>query len=820
MQNAEFGIQISNLYSAIRIPKSEIRTMKINRRQLLKIIGAATFGMALPEELLHALPKEGEWIPYEEYWSTGICLQCPSGCGLRIRSVNHWPVKLEGIKDYPMNKGRLCPKGQSGLQVLYDPDRIRHPLKRKGKRGEGNWEKISWEEGIGLVTQRLKALRQEGKPHHLIVLGGRYRGHMADLMSRFMEAYGSPNHLANPARGSEGILKGHFFTMGVKDFFAIHWEEVNYVLSFGSSLLEASRPSMRNLWGYGFIRRGRPGFRGKIVQIEPRFSVTASKADQWIPIQPGTDGALALGIAHWIIKEKKYDRSFIDRYTFGFEDWKDSDGKSHMGFKTLVLNEYSPKKVSSLTGAPEELIVQVAQEFSSHQPSIALTGRGVGMQTNGTYSQMAVDSLNALVGSIDHRGGLLLQKKPPYQKWPSLQKDGISEKGLSQPRVDGAGSLPFPFSVELPSALPERIQKEDPYPTDTLFLYYTNPLFSLPEPEKFRNALEKIPFIVSFSPFMDETTMFSDLVLPDGTYFERWQDDPVEPGLGFPMFGLRSPALDKPLYDVRNTGDVIIQIASGIGGSVGKSFPWKDFQGALKDAIKGVFTTKRGSIQTKDFDEFWKTLIERGGWWDFTYPFGEWREKFNTPSGKFEFYSLMLERGLKEGSKKSSKGLDQILQEMRIEARGDKVFLPHFEKPRWVGEDQEFPFHLIHYKLMTTAEGRGANQPFLQEIFGPHIKEKWDSWVEINPETAQKRGIKDGDLVWVESKAGKVKAKARLFPGTRTNCVHIPYGQGHKAYGRWAKGRGINPNDLLVREYDYLGGFLSYFSTRVKVYKV
>ena len=101
------------------------------------MIGAATFGMALPDELLQALPKEGEWIPYEEYWSTGVCLQCPSGCGLRIRSVNHWPVKLEGIKDYPINRGRLCPKGQSGLQVLYDPDRIRHPLKRKGKRGEG-----------------------------------------------------------------------------------------------------------------------------------------------------------------------------------------------------------------------------------------------------------------------------------------------------------------------------------------------------------------------------------------------------------------------------------------------------------------------------------------------------------------------------------------------------------------------------------------------------------------------------------------------------------------------------------------------------------
>jgi anaerobic selenocysteine-containing dehydrogenase len=775
--------------------------------------------MALPDELLHALPKEGEWVPYEEYWSTGVCLQCPSGCGIRIRSVNGWPVKLEGIKDYPINKGRLCPKGQSGLQVLYDPDRIRHPLKRKGKRGGGEWEKISWEEGIGLVIQKLKTLRQEGRPHGLVALGGRYRGHMADLMARFMEAFGSPNHMGNPTRGAEGILKGHLLTMGVKDFLAIHWEEVNYILSFGASLLEASRPSLRNLWGYGFLRRGRPGMRGKLVQIDPRFSVTASKADQWVPIRPGTDGALALGMAHWIIKEKKHDRDFIDRHTFGFEDWKDGTGRSHIGFRSLVLKEYSPKQVSTLTGIPEETIVQLAAEFVSHRPSVAVSGRGAAMQTNGTYAQMAIDSLNALAGSIDQRGGLLLQRRPPFKEWPPVQKDAVTVRGLSQPRIDGAGAVPFPLAEELPYTLPERIEKKSPYPVDVLFTYYTNPLFGLPETERFRAALEKVPFTVSFSPFMDEATLHSDLVLPDGTYFDRWQDDHVEPGLGFPMFGLRSPTLQKPLHDFRNTGDVLIEIAKGLGGSIANSFPWKDFQDALKDAIKGVFASKRGSIQAGDFDEFWSALISRGGWWDPPYSFGEWKKKFNTPSGKFEFYSQAMDRSLKESSKKDSKNLDQILKELRIEARGDKAFLPHFEKPRSIGDETEYPFHLINYKLMTTAEGRGANQPFLQEIFGPHLKERWDSWVEINPETAKTLGIEDEDLVWVESKAGKVKTKARLFPGAHPKCIHIPYGQGHRAYGRWAKGRGVNPNDLLVREYDYLGGFVSYYSTRVKIYK-
>jgi anaerobic selenocysteine-containing dehydrogenase len=379
--------------------------------------------------------------------------------------------------------------------------------------------------------------------------------------------------------------------------------------------------------------------------------------------------------------------------------------------------------------------------------------------------------------------------------------------------------MPFPFAEELPYTLSERIQKGKPYPIDTLFVYYTNPLFNLPESEKLRTALEKVPFIVSFSPFMDETTMFSDLVLPDATYFERWQDDYVEPGLGFPMFGLRSPVIQPPLYDVRNTGDVLIEIAKGLGGSIAKSFPWNDFQEALKDAMRGIFVSKRGSIQAKDFDEFWNALIDRGGWWDPPYRFGEWKKRFNTLSGKFEFFSLEMEQGFKEISKRSSKEMDQILRELKIEVRGDKVFLPHFEKPRMIGDEREFPFHLIPYVPMTTAEGRGANQPFLQEIYGPHLKERWDSWIEINPETAKAMGIQDGDLIWVESPVKKLKGKARLFPGTHPKAIHIPYGQGHKAYGRWAKGRGINPNELLVREYDHLGGFISYFSTRVKIYK-
>ena len=328
-----------------------------------------------------------------------------------------------------------------------------------------------------------------------------------------------------------------------------------------------------------------------MVQIEPRFSLTAAKADQWIPIEPGTDGALALGIAHWIIKEKKYDHDFINHHAFGFDDWKDSRGEVHTGFKTLVLTEYSPEQVSSVTGIPEETVIQIAKEFSSHRSLIAISGEGWACRRMGLIPRWpSIASMPWSDRLTDL--GIVTSRRPPFQNWPPVQKDSIAEKGLSQPRIDGAGRIPFPFAEEVPYHLPESIERGKPYPIDTLFLYYTNPLFSIPGSETFRTALEKVPFIVSFSPFMDETTMLSDLILPDGTYLERWQDDHVEPGLGFPMFGLRSPAIQPLLYDVRNTGDVLIEIAKKLGGNIGKAFPWKDFQEALREAIKGVYSSR------------------------------------------------------------------------------------------------------------------------------------------------------------------------------------------------------------------------------------
>ncbi|RMF87313.1 MAG: hypothetical protein D6736_13075, partial [Nitrospinota bacterium] len=405
----------------------------------------------------------------------------------------------------------------------------------------------------------------------------------------------------------------------------------------------------------------------------------------------------------------------------------------------------------------------------------------------------------------------------------------------------------FPLARNIPQLIPENLLQGKPYPIDTLFLYYTNPLFSLPPIEKTAQALAKIPFIVSFSPFLDESSAQADLILPDHTYLERWQDDPMLPVAKYSLFGLGKPVV-KPLYDTRATGDTLITIAQQMGGGIKEAFPWENFLDVIHYSAQGLFEARRGNIvetfteepwiallarrgvwnpSYRTFDEMWEQLLEKGGWWDPAYIFGEWDRIFQTPSGKFEFFSQHLQQRLEEwirtgkdpSAPLSPEEREALLATLGLEAKGDLLYLPHFEPPQAGEEEKEYPFYLNTYKLMTQGLGRSANQPFLQEIIGPHVQVKWDSWVEINPETAHELGIADGDLVWVESPLGKILVQAKLYPGTMPEVVNIPFGQGHTAYGRWATDRGANPNRLIASTLEPLAGFPTWFGTRVKIYK-
>lgn len=808
--------------------------MRFSRRTFLKLSAAGGAGAALPA---HG-PGRGDAAQRmpgptgEETWVPSVCLQCPAGCGIQVKVVDGRAVKIEGNAVHPINEGRLCPKGHIGLQILYDPDRIKGPLKRAGARGEGKWEPIGWDEAIGMVAKRLGELRARGEPHTVAVMGGRYRGQMSPLFGRFMQAYGTPNDVGHSSICADGSPIAHYLTQGIKSYLGYDWDNTNYILCFGGAFLEAWRPTTRLLRAYGHMRRERP-VRGKLVQVDTRFSVTAAKADEWLPIRPGTDGALALGIAHVIVKEELYDKTFVAEHTFGFDDWVDEKtGAPHLGFKRLVVDEYPPRRVAEITSIPEETIVRIAREFATTRPAVAAGERGSSMQSNGIFNRMAIHALNALVGSIDAPGGVIVQRGPHFTDWPKLELDEVAKAGLAMPRVDHAGTARFPLAGKVYQHMPEVFAGAGPYPVKALFLYYTNPLFSTPEVGRFQTAIDRVPFVVDFTPFMSETAEHADLILPDHTYLERWQDDVIYPSLGYPVVGLRQPVV-PPLYDTMNTGDVLIRIARRMGGPLAAAFPWKDMEEVLKFRFRRVWEDGQGSIKAASFEEFWSKLKREGVWFKKGYTFGEWDQTLKTPTKKFEFYSVGLRKKLEELALKEvdhakeagtastpEAELEKILRGLKLTARGDRVYLPHYEPIRHVGDAKRYPLLLNTYKLITHAEGRGANSPWMLERLGVHVKQRWESWAELNPDTARQLGVRDGDPIWVESPVGKLRTRARLYPGARPDVVNIPFSLGHRAYGRYAQGRGANPNWILANEYDYLGGTAAFFSTRVRVSRI
>lgn len=367
----------------------------LSRREFLKlsvgVVGvSATMGMA--RGLLSSLKSEEKKRLYiqsaiEESIVPTVCLLCPSGCGMLARVADGNVVKMEGNPMHPINLGALCPKGQAAPELLYNPDRVTGPMKRVGERGSGQWEPISWDEAIRQVAEKLTNLRKAGYPERTAILYGETRGQMRQFLEHFMSVIGSPNTISHDSLNIEAAKLGTLFTQGVYDLPVYDLENSNYVLSFGANMLEAGRTPQRMVSGYSYMRRGRAN-RGKIVHIDPRQGVTGSKADEWIPIAPGTDAAMALAIANVIIKTGQFDSDFVRNYSFGFEDFNDDDGRLHKGFKSIVLENFDPKRAEQITGIPATTIARIAGEFAGNSPAVAIMPAKGGL-LNGSLNGLA-----------------------------------------------------------------------------------------------------------------------------------------------------------------------------------------------------------------------------------------------------------------------------------------------------------------------------------------------------------------------------------------------------------------------------------------------
>ncbi|MBI1746505.1 MAG: molybdopterin-dependent oxidoreductase [Acidobacteria bacterium] len=819
----------------------------MQRRNFIKLVGGTTAGLALTScatrQTLPVKDPLSEWRAGAEQWIPSTCLQCPGGCGIQARIVDGNVIKLEGNPLHPINNGRLCQVGQAGLQVLYHPDRLRGPMIQTGKKGSGQWQRLSWTEAIKTVGGRLREMRSRNASHSMMLWDGYGSGLMSALFQRFAEVYGSPNYCSYAS--GDGMAPAYYAEQGLANPVGYDLENANYILSFGCDLLGQWRSPVWAQRVYGYLRQERPGPKAKLVQVEPRLSLTASRADEWIPVHPGAQGALALAIAYVLIREDLYAADYVSQHTFGFDDWTDAAGRRHMGFKSLILKEYRPDDVAGITGVPVDTIIRIAKEFAQHRPALAIGGPGATMFSNGTYTAMAIHALNALVGGIGAPGGYFSQREFPFKPFSPANRDAIAQKGCSMPRLGDDESHPL-ISQGRPD-LSEALLTETPYPAEVLFLYYANPLFSTLQPEKLTKAFEKIPLVVSFSPFMDESAQHADIILPDHTYLERWQDVPAAPTSGAIVLGMAQPVI-KPLYDTLHTGDALMLIGREIGGSVKEAFPWQDFKSLLVESVQGVFEAKRGSVFTESFeaenvrqlakrgwwipthssfDDFWNDLLKKGGWWEPQDSFDEWGKTFQTPSGKFEFYSQLLAAKLAGltptvGAGAPGRRIDAMKPlpaEMGGGADSDKMVLPHYEAPKSSVAKDGSTFYLNVFRPEVLVGGGAAIPPWLQEIIGPHVFMKWDSWVEINPATAQKLEINDGDWIWVESSKGRFRVRAKPYPGTMPNVINVPYGLGHTMPGEWANQRGVNPLLIMEGKSDPISGMAAPGLTPVRIYK-
>lgn len=792
----------------------------LSRRDFLKGAGALAGGLVLAGcEDPYALEKPpvpgGEgWIKGEEKWIPSVCGQCQAGCGIRVRVVEGRAVKIEGNPAFPLNRGGLGPKGQAGLQLLYHPDRVRGPMRRDGARGSGRWKPVSWEEAIREVGKALRELRQRGSPEGLVVADGLRRGMGREFWDRFLEAYGSPNHLDHVSTSEGGKVLAMAYMHGIPELPAYDWDRTRYVLGFGASLFESWCQTIHLTRASSYLRRGMPGQRVKFVQVSPRFSVTAMKADEWVPIKPATYGALALGLGHVLVRDALVDADFLRDRTFGFETWTDAAGIAHRGFKSLLMEDYAPAKVAGITGIPEPAIERLAHEMAENRPAVSLADGGAAAATNGLGTAMAIHALNALLGNLERPGGLLVQRSAPLAAWPAVTPDDIARKGRGAARVDGAGGPACLLGLGCVQAVPDAVLSGRPYPVQALFLQHSNPVFSKPDGRRWLEAIRKIPLVVSLSPIRDESGLWADWLLPEPTYLERWEPVEPVPGVGSPVLGLRQPAV-APQHDTMPAGDLLIRLAGEIGPGVTEAFPWKDAKAAALERLKGLLEAKGGSTEAAKMPDLTKGLQKDGGWWAPGYPYEQWEKAFPTPSGRFEFFSQGIAARLAAGLPEA-KARDAALAAAGVATRGDDLCLPHWEPPRFAGSEAEYPLVLVAYRGIEYAEGGARHLPLLREL--PMAgRTAWRDCCEIHPADAGRLGLKAGRTAWLESPAGRLLLTVRLVPGVRPGTVAVPLG-----HGPWpapAQGEPAGAYGLIANLSDPLAGILALQGTRVRVRK-
>ena len=732
----------------------------------------------------------------------GVCLNCSTVCGIVGWIVDGRLVKVSGNPEDPNNGRHLCAKGQSGPTIGTYPDRLLYPLRRAGRRGEGLWKRISWDEAYRELASRIRACIEDGHPEHVALHYGRSR--INDVIERFMNAVGSPVILNHRALCSLNKRAANYATLGDTDWETVDAERCLYFLNFGSNFYEAHQGHIH------FLRRvvrARFDHGAKLVTFDVRCSNTAGRSDEWFAPRPGTEGAIALAMGHVLLAEDRIDREFLEKWT-------------NVSLEALreFYRPYTPEWAERQSGMAVADIARVAREFSERRPRCAaFTNRGSHAHYNGYSNDRAVILLNALVGSIGKPGGYCYGESeridpvqfpppPPLPPKPSIRTD--LEDPPEYPLANywqkmRVGQLVYDFIARRRA-------------TVKVYLTYTlgSPT-TWPEGRSLTTRVlsdeSLIPFHACSDIVYSETAHYADLILPDATYLERWGLDTRNSYELQPYVTLRQPLVPPPAECV-SFADVLIELARRIGPPVDRYFStFRNHEEYVRHQCR--------NIPPGDCADGWEYMRRHGVWVDSRSP--KTYELFKKPltakelegsrtdsatgvvyrrgpGGKEEPIGVVVDgvpvRGFKTRSRKF-----EIHSPVTAE-QAARVGHPDDGWPRWVPipAHESLPedrFHLVTFKWNVHTQARTAPQKYLTEIV--HDNPLW-----IHPDAARRLELKTGD--WVEittyrprgatyradgSAVGSARIRVVVTEGIHPRVVACSNSLGHLFGGRAATAR-------------------------------
>jgi thiosulfate reductase / polysulfide reductase chain A len=540
-----------------------------------------------------------------------FCEMCFWRCGVIASvSADGRVVRVEGNPDHPLTKGRLCARGNAGTDLLYDPDRLKYPMLRTGKRGEGQFKRITWDEALDLLAEKLKAIKEEHGPE---AVGFFPHGVSARFMGTLLKAYGTPNSVEPSfaqCRGPRDV--GYKLTFGrpLGSPEPVDLEEAKLVVLVGSHLGENVFTSQITQFATGLSRGA------KLIAVDPRFSTAASKADWWLPIKPGTDIALLLAWMNVLIAEGLCDEAYLDAHATGF------------GELAAHVKDFTPEWAEGITTIPAAQIRETARAMGAARPAVVVhPGRHVTWYGDDTQRARAMAILTALLGAYGRKGGLFLPTPVPRGEF-ELPDFPDSARG----RADGAGEK-YPLASEemgVTNGLVDATLTGKPYPIKAWIVYAQNVLESIPQQDKTLKAIESLDFLCVVDVLPVDQVAYADLVLPEATYLERYDAPLIVNSVKTPFVSVRQPVIE-PLHESKPGWWIAKELAKRLG--LEAFFPWATPDEHLAKIIEPMEIGAQ-ELQTKGAVAFpGRPYLEDRPGED---------SPFDTDSGKIELYSQAL----------------------------------------------------------------------------------------------------------------------------------------------------------------------------------